>query len=226
MWHTPLGDRIVEGAEANLIRASIETLASRLLLEDDPYDQAGYQTGVEIFDRLTRSQKLAAIEHVARHMLVEATPPPPLNASSEAVIGALFLHVSDRIEDEIVRSTSCNRWLRWRAMTRQAAAALIDNDGSESPDADSSAIEIPTIECDDFDQWRWIVELLAEHILWDRDYELAEMWLDLDPQSAEIQRGRFGIDENYFTDTPPDPRDDQLDDYVSSIEQIVRKHPK
>jgi hypothetical protein len=61
-----------------------------------------------------------------------------------------------------------------------------------------------------------LLECLAGCVLWDNDYESEES-LDLPPEQSRHLRAIMGMDDNYYTDVPADPTDDQAKLYVDSL---------
>ncbi len=61
-----------------------------------------------------------------------------------------------------------------------------------------------------------LVECLAGCVLWDNDYELQEP-LDLPPEKSRRFRGLLGMADDYYTDVPPDPPDDQANLFIDAL---------
>ena len=87
MWHSPDGDRTLEGAEATLFRFGLASLLRRL----PAYHGAGY------FGRLTRGEKLIALAGAATALLDPGTPSPEHTAWIEAAIYAVYRHLEVRV---------------------------------------------------------------------------------------------------------------------------------
>jgi hypothetical protein len=66
------------------------------------------------------------------------------------------------------------------------------------------------------------VDCLASAILWDRDFEFAETFLDADPEAARQRRKTLGIVDDYFVMPAPDPSIDKIDQLVSNTRDLVR----
>jgi hypothetical protein len=86
MWHSPSGDRTLEGAEAKLFRFGLVSLLRRL----PAYNAEGY------FDRLTRGEKLIALAASAKALLDPTEASPEHSAWMESAIYAVYCHMQER----------------------------------------------------------------------------------------------------------------------------------
>ena len=68
----------------------------------------------------------------------------------------------------------------------------------------SADFDPPVLQCDDIDQWNRVIELLADQVLWDRDFELEEAFADHDPEKIKAIKRYMGINEDYFAVAAPD----------------------
>jgi hypothetical protein len=262
MWHTPTGNRIIAGAEAELIRASVGVIVGDLVRAARGQDDCWFDAGIDIFDALPVSQKLAALEQVARHLFTFTREPLPLTAVNESVIGAIFENVRQQVELEVMQQDPYREdWYygeceeeSWRATDGEpwAGQELYGEEFATFEDTGgvpecgwrervlAAAAELrelgafgelshgiwPEACCTDIYRWDLLIESLADCILWDRDYEMAEAFLDDDPEQAAAKKMMLGIDEDYFTGLAPDPRDEQLGDVVASITRLTRAKPR
>ena len=64
---------------------------------------------------------------------------------------------------------------------------------------------------DHVDDWEFLIDYLADRILWEADYEMTDVFLDADPSESEMRMGLMGIAEDYYTAITPDPTDQQLE---------------
>ena len=62
----------------------------------------------------------------------------------------------------------------------------------------AGAEDIPEPTCDDLDEWETEVQELSHAILWDVDYEDAELYIDFPPEESKRLRNWAGIPDNYF----------------------------
>ncbi|WP_145119331.1 hypothetical protein [Rosistilla oblonga] len=163
------------------------------------------ESGVELYDEQMVYQRIALLNEVCHGLLSPAQAMPELTAELEATVMAIFETVKSQIELEIdagqcFGDSCCD-------MRSMVLAAFIDNaPGSE---ADAANIEddlddIPDPWCDEIEQWDLVVELLADRILWDRDFEMASMIVDEEPEMAEAYKQVLGIANDYFSMAPPE----------------------
>ena len=75
-------------------------------------------------------------------------------------------------------------------------------------------------------RWEMVIESIADTILWDRDYEMSESFLDAAPELAKQRRELLGIDDEYYTAIAPDPTVDQIPRLLGSTRAIVRRRPR
>lgn len=193
-WRTSAGERILTGAEADLLRAALAH-ASKSIEDEIAGFTDTWEFGVVLFDRLEPSVKLALLAGVGWALLRETQDCPKLTAVSEAAIAALFQHISQSIQLEIDAQDELADPFYWR--TRVLAVFKEVGD----------ALELPDPECADGSEWDFLVDVLAQGILWDDDFDIAEEFLDAPPDVSESMRDSLSIDEAYFTAIPPDPRD-------------------
>jgi hypothetical protein len=76
------------------------------------------------------------------------------------------------------------------------------------------------------DSWELQIELLADRILWDRDYELADTLMDVDPDAATEQKQFLGISDDYFSAIAPDISDQEFAAVLQSLREMVRPKPR
>ena len=97
---------------------------------------------------------------------------------------------------------------------------------TDGHDGDNTHDELPELECDDIRQWESLIDSLAEAILWDRDFEMADSFLDVDPGVSRQRRRLLGIEDDYFASVAPDPRPDEILNLVAKTRDIVRAKPR
>jgi hypothetical protein len=100
MWRTQAGERILNGAEARLLRTALGVLVDQVEEEIDGLRDS-LEFAVPIFDRLEGRQKLALLADVGHHLLCSTDPPPPLMATNESAVAVLYRVVEDWVEMEV-----------------------------------------------------------------------------------------------------------------------------
>ncbi len=220
MWHTPDGDRELTGAEAALLKAAVTGVAEQIKEESCGHiEQVEY--GVRLFDELSWSQRLALLECVATHLFTKTRKPLDLTAANEATVGTLFEHVRGEIEWELDDPFHSNT--RWREMVLAAHDACFCPDGVDVTIEDGGEFALPKVTSDDREAWSDLVESLAYCVLWDRDYEMEDLFLDAAPNKAELLKRQLGIDADYFSTAAPDVRaDDAAEEVYQRLEQLAQ----
>jgi hypothetical protein len=182
-WHTEVGDRSLKGAEAELIRLSLGILTDQVRCEiecrhidsDDTW-----MVGIPLYDALQPTQKLATLARVGRFLLRDTQQCAPLTALNEACVAALYQNVRDLLLDEIETSRAIERSFSWR---QSVLAAYIEC----CPESDA-----PSIDCDDVEEWDLLMEVLAARVLWDDDFNDADLFLDASPEDSKTLKERLG----------------------------------
>ncbi len=236
MWHTSRGDRTLRGDEAALVRMSIESMIDTLLIHvDDEIDneEAGAdaridcESGIPTYDALTISQRIALLHDVAMYLLTDTRGVLPLSAELEAAVAAIFIEIRDQVAIEIDFPSINNRrgGPTWRAMVRNAYDCVFaaDETGLHDHEVDE---EVPVAENREIYRWEYLIESLSDAILWDRDFEMADSFLDDDPGVSHHRRQLLGIDDEYFTSIARDPRPDEVYGLVSRTREIIRAKPR
>lgn len=238
MWHTSRGDRTLSGSEAKLIANAVETMIDALLLHIDVdwVDEGGvYQTGITLFDSLTPSQRIVVLHDVTKHLLTETEETLPLSALVEASVAAIFVEVRDQVaieiglyRDDLPASNPPS--LVWRQSVRNAFEDVIQkaSEAAEGVEWEPSPedLEMPEVGCNEIVEWERLIDSLADSILWDRDFEMADSFLDADPDHSQARRELLGIDDEYFLQVPDDPPSYEAMRLASMTRQIVRAKPR
>jgi hypothetical protein len=234
MWWTPRGERVLRGAEWDLFREGLDGIWG--LVEQSMDDPELFSSGVEAFDRLQPNQKLALLALVGNALKDEAEPRPELTAHTEATVAAIFHHIVDQVVLEIEMVAELGVYEEatlWRQLVLAAYREAEEGDGIEEQiesrsrgdslrgfpstdgdreDADNDELWVPpSVGSDHVDDWEFLIDCLANRILWEGDYEMSGVFLDADPTESGMQMDLMGIAEDYYTAIAPDPTDQQLE---------------
>jgi len=219
-WHTPRGKFVMRGAEWAMFRHGLASLVDQVELARQSDGAHKVRTGVGIFDRLEPSQQLALLALVGKALSTKSTPDPPLTAYTEGAVAAVYRQLVIDVRKEIKGSRKLGTALREmvRETCRELAAAYDAENDNDDPEGGEPWGGEPWIEryppqANSRDAERWegvIMDTLAEGILWDADYDMADEFLDDDPDSADAKRRLLAIDEDYFAAPPPDATDAEL----------------
>ena len=232
MWHTSRGDRTLRGEEALLVQTAIDIMIDALLVHiDDEHGDAAAEceSGIAVFDAFSAAQRIGLLHDVAKYLLTDTKTTLPLSAPLEATVAAVFVEVRDQVAIEIEFYAGRPREERrptWRQAVLAAYKAVV-----LGPECDDGIVEfigedLPGQWSEDIHQWEYLVDGLADSILWDRDFEMADGFMDADPGVSNHRRRLLGISEDYFTSIAPDPRPDEVLNLVSRTRDIVRAKPR
>jgi len=241
MWRTRTGNRTLQGAEARLVAAAIVAVLDNLALDLEGDDQVPqWQFGIAVFDELEAPQRLAVLNRIAVYLLSETLDTLPLTAVNEAAIGALFAEIHDAVmleigfadeteeslggEGRISHETFSAADTRWRQLVLEA----FRESQSATETIEDQASGLAPLDCQqrDPEQWENVIEWLADGILWDRDYEIADCFLDAAPDKAQHRKLLLGIDDEYFTAIAPDPLPDEVPRLLSETQLLARRYPR
>jgi hypothetical protein len=140
MWSTPDGERILQGAEAQLFREALGVLVD--MVRDD--DDGMWQFAAPPFDALQPNQKLAILAQVGSALLREDQPMPKLSAVLEAAVGAVYEAIRVVVEIEIDEPVEDQEPPSWRELVLAACRER----GIE---------ELLNPESEDLDEWDVLV---------------------------------------------------------------------
>lgn len=218
MWRTPGGERTLVGAEAALLREAIAYVADMIEIDAEIEElDEHWVWGVAVFDQLAWQQKLALLAHVASALLETSTPPLPLTAISEGAVGALYEAISQQIEYEIEDAENISEFggdpYRWR---RRVLSAIREIDCQPAQFND----ELPPVECPDTEEWSILMETLENFVLWDGDWQMDDLFMDVDPETSRLRKERLNIADDYFATIPPDPSPSEIDDARNTLRRI------
>lgn len=199
MWRTDLGERVLSPPEASLFRAGLGSLIS---LIDAHHGTC--KADVEVFDRLSLSEKLGILDVVARGLLDPNTPCPQLSAVSEGAIGAVFYQIKREVDAEIRHHRSV-----FRPLIRSACKEMGMND------------DLPRVTSTDWETWDICIEALMDLILFDRDWEEEFIPPDAPPALAKLVKESMSIDDDYYSAAAPDPSSRQLERIRQHLRELI-----
>jgi hypothetical protein len=205
MWHTAEGNRILAGDEAKLFKNALASLLDHL--RDN--QEEGWPTGVAMFDELAYPQKVAMLCEVGSALLMAGVPMPELNALNEAAVAAVYEHLRDQIDFEIDLHTGYD--------VRGLIISFLRKEFEEEK------IPLPRKACKKGDEWDFMVECCSGKVLWDRDFETADLFLDDSPDRAGALKEFLRIDENYYVAVPPDPTPRQLETCLERLKLLTEE---
>jgi hypothetical protein len=195
MWNTSEGVRVLQGDEWELFRTGVDVLWDDI---EEGFRGLPVESGIDVFDAMQPSQQLAVLADIADALNDQDIEPPSLTAVNESAIAAVFDAIRGYLSCEIEMDPDVSQM--WRRLL--LAAFLTTKYDKSEP--------IPNETCADLDEWTILLECMEQEILWDNDFE-ADAHADLDPTTAARVKADLGIDPDYFSAIPPDPRESELD---------------
>jgi hypothetical protein len=155
---------------------------------------------IRAFDQLTYGQKVSVLSIVGNGLLRKDVPRVELTAVLEGGIAAVLEHLKIMIIIEIDESDLGTNWRKLVVAARQEAEGE----------------DIPPVTCEDSKEWDIEVECLAEDILWDADYDDADIYID----QAEWLKSMARISDNYFLAIADDLNEEQIDEKLVDLRKL------
>jgi hypothetical protein len=78
-----------------------------------------------------------------------------------------------------------------------------------------------SVESVNVEQWRSLIENLADQILWDRDFEMAGMFVDSDPAIASTLKQSMGIEKDYYSNAAPDCTESEFQKVLHEVRRYT-----
>jgi hypothetical protein len=224
MWRTPLGDRVLQGAEAKLFATVVHVMVDEIVVGMDD-ENLRMPSGVPAFDSLGWMQQLALLAEVTEALFRPDIPTPEHTSVNESAIAAVFHHLWQNVEFEIdceglADAAAAETW------RESALAALDEVEGLWAAARPETAIVLAddetllTAECDDMDEWSSCLHVLQDAVLWDNDWAFDDEHLDAPPEQAAEACIAMDIDPEYFRAIPPDPRESDLDAILNRLQAV------
>lgn len=215
MWILDDEERVLTPQEWACISIGLGTL--RDYIQDDPDGEYGIaQTGVQIFDRLSASHRLAILADTCEAMTSPTVAAPKLTAVNEGTVAALLqsfwnqlvmeLDMSDDLEEDGFPLLECRR------------ALLAAFDGEEDPDTMDM---LPEIHVDDAESWHSLFSLFESRFLIDTDYEMAALF-DAPTEKVDELKAIMGIDDDYFVSIAPDPTEQEMHQVGQKLAKLLK----
>ena len=216
MWHTSTGIRILTGSEGDLVRAGIIDLLGQIQEEQDGLADP-WVTGVRLFDELPWHSRLALLADVADALFLPNVEPPELTAINEATIGALFAHIRINVDIEI----DVDGELENESSLRYYWRHLLAGCQTWKREPDDWWVEEKSNQSDD---WHTLIEVLENGILWDDDWDMPELFMDVDPELSKARKEKLGIEDDYYVAPAPDSSPKDLQTIADRLRQVLRFH--
>ncbi len=227
MWETSQGTRTLTGAEAYLIKELVHYLHDQILVGIEIGEP--HFSDVAVFDCLQPTQQLVTLYTVARGLLDPAAAPPKLTATCEGTIYAIFRELETLIEAEIefekdsglsdysIRSLARAAYIP----VRNPSGVYCDLKPEMKSGIDQGWDAVPQKECTVMERWSDFIELLADNILWDRDFQFDRIVGDVSPDQAGLIKQQLGINEDYYSSVAQDIREVDIAEISALIGKLT-----
>lgn len=201
MWRTPEGNRTLSGVEAEVFLEGLRSLAAELRDQRDDHE-----SDVPAFDALSFGQRVSTLHDVANGLFRNDVPVAVHTAVNEAAIYAVYRQLHRMVVDELVVSEDGGEeCFDVRELLHRACSAM-RLEGT------------PPSECTDEAEWDALVESLSERVLWDRDFEIGELFLDSPRETGHLKPdGESEVLVSYFNAIPQDPSDVRIDRILADL---------
>lgn len=176
MWHTQLGERVLEGKEAAFYLLAVQKTVT--ILEDASREEKDWYlppTYDSVFDNATSAQKIVLLHFVLLALLDPSVPEPKLTNVVEAAAYLPFEVMKSKIEEEI----EMQKHKVWAKSERETLEyyyrrSLLETSQSLNwkIDADIERPRIRSYRSTDVELWHQTIEALASRIFWDDDWRL------------------------------------------------------
>jgi hypothetical protein len=70
------------------------------------------------------------------------------------------------------------------------------------------------------DEWDFQMQRLSDAVLWDGDYEDAQLYVDFSPEKSKELRGMMGIPDDYFMAIADDLSDDEAKEKIKELRKL------
>jgi hypothetical protein len=206
VWRTNLGERILQGTEAEVYLTAVQHLIEHLEDSRD-FDEIEVKTGDHIFDTARTTQKIVLLHTCLTALLNPEIEAPPLTNVTEAAAYYPFAFLKLRVGDEIMMSKEVwsdqedeeikyyYRRLIWKAFEEYLLPAWQAGIEEFGPNEE---LDNFNDRSDDLDLWRTVIDELADRIFWDRDWQIKVH----DFESPNDLDESLGLEEYFTTHIP------------------------
>lgn len=189
-WHTPLGERVLEGTEAAFYLSAMQHAVEYLQEMEDSASDLDVVTGDRIFDTATFEQKVVLLRNCLEALLDPTVEVPPLTNVVEAAAFFPFAFLLCEIALEIDQMQEFEEEYRYycREMVWSAFEEYIFPNWQASAEEEAERDFNP--HSNNLDLWNRAIEGLLERLFWDRDWMMSTgspQFLDgIEEELAEI----------------------------------------
>ena len=175
--------------------------------DDDDLDDG--ETSGDVFDKLSRGERLAAILVVSKALLDSATESPEDTAALAATVSAIYDYLEAVIDAEAeAGETTIVRSMVLEALDEKDYWNIV---GRRRLSPRSRKM----------DEWSHLVEALRGEVLEDEDFKMESRFLDASPDKAAHLKAEMHIDPDYFVTPVEDPSPKRLDEIRKELQRLL-----
>lgn len=202
---------------AGLLRIGIGELVERVAGSLYDPDRTA-RTGIDAFDRLSQGQQAYLLNSVARALLIEEAPAPPLNQAVEATTMAISLGITAAIAREL-------KYVKRRSYDAAHCPTIgqlrrthlwVNNQFWH----DSFDQFMPLVDESTLDDWQEIIDGLFDGVFFDLDMLDEHFYARLPLLKRRELLASMMIDEDYFAWCPREPTESDLAELVSELQGL------
>ena len=137
------------------------------------------------------------------------------------VVGALVAVITIHEFAQLVLRSRGEPWYTRRGSLVFLPVALLcitARKQTEGNDAERAHIPEPT--CGDLDEWDLQMQELSGGVLWDGDYQDAQLYIDFPPEKSKELRGMMGIPDDYYMALADDLTDDEAKAQIMDLRKL------
>lgn len=223
VWRTQLGERVLEGVEAEFYLEALHSAVDDLELSEDVEVEPEWRTGDRIFDTANFNQKVVLLHTCLEALLNPEIPAPTLTNVMEAAAYAPFVYVKQRVYEEVEADgvevfdeneediRYCFRLLVWKPFEALVFPRWLTDESEmdeiepEAHDEEASFNHRST----NFDLWDEAIEELADRIFFDRDWQISFTHPQVLDGIEKTLGDKVGIAEDYMTTRLPRVSDEE-----------------
>ena len=231
MWDSPIGERILTRAEAELFRDMLD-LEVAMLEQEGEQDEGPLPSGVALVGELSYGQRLGLLRVAAEALLCKDVSAPKRSAYLDAIVASIHDNLRGCVQLELLDEDSKRLEKEREARGEPKVPDLWGSDDSVDPlpsireriaraCEQDGALPVPDPECVTYDVWEERIEDLLDRVLLDRDFEYGAEFLDAAPVEGGSVKELMGISRDYYTDVPEDLSREQAESATARLRELA-----
>lgn len=221
VWRTHIGDRILEGVEAEVYLHATQAAVDRLFSLESLNDELDWGTGNRLFEKASFAQKIYLVHTCLSALLSPDIPAPILTHVLEAAAYFPLAFLRAAVEEEITFSEQggwyegpakdveyFHREMLWKVYEKLICPSYdaLEEDSEDEDLEDEDFVDVYegfTLHTVNINPWETIIESLMERIFWDRDWRISTQLPELLDGIEESFAETTGLTEDYLSNRLP-----------------------